>query len=528
MGVFARGGRGRQVLVVIDGIRVSDPASSSQEYDLRLLNTANIASIEIIKGAASILYGTNAATAVINITTKKPSKKEISATFQSSIGTYQTTQDQNYNLSDFNNSAFVNGSLDKFYYAVGFANSFSDGISSLVTTENETDAFSRINTDVRLGYAFTKNFSISVFGNQTKLNTEYDETFGFVDAPYRFLSEQLRVGVSSELTYGNGSVNLNAAHTEYDSENISAFPNIFKGDNFVLDVYNKYTFNDQLYTILGLNYIRDRADFESLQEFTLTDPYLNLVYVSDFGLNINTGIRLNLHSEYGTHLVYNVNPSYAFSTEQGYVKVFGSSATSYITPSLTQLFGVFGPNPDLEPEENRTLEGGIEVVLAEKLRLSSLYFSRNEKNAVGFVNGQYENISDEIDAKGVEVEVGWNLTSALELDVNYTFTERKGDNAIRIPKHKLNAVLGYTLSEKTFISLDYSYTGARTDTDFNTFADVNLDPFSLVGSYISHEVITDRLKVFLNANNVFNTDFTEVLGFTTRGRNFRIGMNIKF
>ena len=48
LGVFARGGRGRQVLVVIDGIRVSDPASFSQEYDLRLLNTANITSIEII------------------------------------------------------------------------------------------------------------------------------------------------------------------------------------------------------------------------------------------------------------------------------------------------------------------------------------------------------------------------------------------------------------------------------------------------------------------------------------------------
>ena len=64
-GVFARGGRGRQALVIIDGVRVSDPSSFSQEYDLRLLSTANIESIEIIKGAASTLYGTNAATAVI-------------------------------------------------------------------------------------------------------------------------------------------------------------------------------------------------------------------------------------------------------------------------------------------------------------------------------------------------------------------------------------------------------------------------------------------------------------------------------
>ena len=44
--------------------------------------------------------------------------------------------------------------------------------------------------------------------------------------------------------------------------------------------------------------------------FTLIDPYFNMVYVSDFGLNINTGARLNNHSEYGSKLVYSLNPSF--------------------------------------------------------------------------------------------------------------------------------------------------------------------------------------------------------------------------
>ena len=70
LGTFIRGGRGKQVIVVIDGIRVSDPSSFSQEYDLRLLPTSGIESVEIIKGASSTLYGANAATAVINITAK--------------------------------------------------------------------------------------------------------------------------------------------------------------------------------------------------------------------------------------------------------------------------------------------------------------------------------------------------------------------------------------------------------------------------------------------------------------------------
>lgn len=128
LGVFARGGRGRQVLVLIDGVRVSDPSSFSQEYDLRLLSAANIESIEILKGAASTLYGTNAATAVINITTKKVSEQSISLNVQASRGTNQNSDDQNYNLAQAFNSASLGGTLDAFTYQVGFSNRYSDGL----------------------------------------------------------------------------------------------------------------------------------------------------------------------------------------------------------------------------------------------------------------------------------------------------------------------------------------------------------------------------------------------------------------
>ncbi|WP_372975555.1 TonB-dependent receptor, partial [Muriicola sp.] len=84
LGAFVRGGRGRQLIVLIDGLRVSDPSSFSQEYDLRLLPLENIESIEIIKGANSTLYGANAATAVINITTKGVPVEGITGNFRSS------------------------------------------------------------------------------------------------------------------------------------------------------------------------------------------------------------------------------------------------------------------------------------------------------------------------------------------------------------------------------------------------------------------------------------------------------------
>ena len=529
MGVFARGGRGRQVLILIDGVRVSDPSSFSQEYDLRLLATSQVESIEIIKGASSTLYGMSAATAVINITSKKASNKKISGDFQSSIGTNQSSSEQNYNIADFSNSALVSGSLDSFTYSLGFSNVYTNGLSSIISETNEEDPFSRYNIDLNLGYKFNDKINLTIYANQTNLNSAYDESFGLVDAPYTFLTEQKRLGISSKWKYKKGDLNLNGSFTNYKSDNKSAFPSMFEGNNYVIDLFSRYTFEDRIYAILGVNYNLDRAEVEGIQEFSLIDPYANLVYVSPFGLNLNAGLRLNIHSEYGSQIVYNFNPSYSIALDDGYLKFMGSYATSYITPSLSQLFGMFGANTQLEPETNRTAEGGLEYKATEKLRLSALYFNRKEENFVFFDNSlfQYFNAPNTINVQGLEVQLNWAPIVNMNLIANYTFTERKGDNAIRIPKHSFNAALSYSISKKTFTSLTYAYTGKRLDTDFNTFDDEVLDPFSTFGIYLSHEVMSNKLKFFLNIDNIFNTNFTEVIGFTTRGRNLRLGLNLK-
>ena len=528
LGVFARGGRGRQVLVLIDGVRVSDPSSFSQEYDLRLLSAANIESVEILKGAASTLYGTNAATAVINITTKKVSERKVALNVQASRGTNQTSKDQNYNLSQAFNSVLLGGTLEKFTYQMGFSNRYSDGLSAIITPQNQEDSYSQINTDVKLGYQFSDNFKIGVYANQTKLNTEYDESFGLFDADYLFLSDQKRAGLTSEYKYRQGSLNLNMAYTNYDSENKSAFPSTFKGENYVVDVYNKLSFNDKFFAIIGLNYIKDQTKFTTTKDFSIIDPYANMVYVSDIGFNLNLGARLNNHSEYGSHFVYNVNPSFAIKTEDGYLKVLTTYATSFITPSLTQLFGNFGANPDLEPEDNRTIEGGLEYAMNDKLRVSAVYFNRKEENFVFYDNitGTYGNASETIDAQGAEIELNWQPNDKIRLSSNYTYTERKGDAAIRLPKHKVNAALGYAFSKKTYASIDYRYTGQRLDTDFNTFSDIALEPFSILNINAEHEILPNRLKFFLGISNVFNAEYTEIIGFTTRGRNIRAGFTI--
>ena len=90
LGYYIRGGKNNQVLILIDGIPVTDASGISLEYDLRLLPVNQVESIEIMKGAASTLYGSGAATAVINISLKNSGKKNIQGNAYFNIGTNNT------------------------------------------------------------------------------------------------------------------------------------------------------------------------------------------------------------------------------------------------------------------------------------------------------------------------------------------------------------------------------------------------------------------------------------------------------
>lgn len=531
---FIRGGNNRQVLVLIDGIQVSDPSQIAGDYDLRLLDVNQIESIEIIKGAASTLYGNSAATAVINIITKNASKETISASFSSSFGTNQSVDDTDNNLADFNNSIAVSGTKNKFNYQTSFSHQYQDGMSA-VAVGTERDAFSRTNINLKFGYRVTDKFSLTTYANQDRFTADFDNSFPVEDALFSTISKQYRLGISPKYTYDKGSLTINAAYHTIDRDIKSNFPINYVSKSVIVDVFNKYIFDDKFYTIIGINYIDNKTEFTNDEQSNSIDPYANVVWVSDVGFNLNVGTRFNNHSEYGSNFIYNLNPSYTYKFNDNYVKLLGSYSTSFIAPSLSQLFGPFGANPDLEPETNITLEAGAELKFTDNLRLSTVFFNRTEKDFIDYViidfdtfEGQYQNVADDFTVNGVEVELFAKLVENLDFKTNYTFTERKDVIALRIPKHKINTSLDYAINDKTLIGVNYQFTDKRTDTDFSTFMNETLTSFSLVDILFNHELIPNRLKLSASIMNLLNENYTEVIGFTTKGRNYRLGIRLNF
>lgn len=557
LGYYVRGGRNRQVVIMIDGVALQDASQIASDYDLRLVPVSSIESIEIIKGASSVLYGSGAATAVINIETKKADKAPISLTVTSSMGTNKSTEDEDADIEDFSNYVALSGTLNKFFYNVSFSNTYTNGLSSIAAPEDaptnfESDIFNRIDGKVDLGYNFSDNVSFHQFFTFDKYKAGFDD-FGFFDADNTTYSKQIRTGGQLLWKYNKGRFVLNESFNFTDREVDSSFPTQFDARSIAFDTYGTYEFSETFTALLGFN-----GNFNSFNSFAipfggtdfeqtvsddvasaqLLDPYVTLLYNSDFGLHVNSGARLNNHDTYGTHLVYNINPSYVFSISDSDLKVLGSYSTAYITPSLFQLFDPLYGNEDLTPEENTTIEGGLEFTSASNFRISALYFTRNEKDFIDFVlvdpdtfSYQYQNVSEEFTASGVEVEVAKRFENSLSITANYTYTSTDEKFALRIPEHKANVTIGYNPLQSLYLGLAYQFTGERDDTFFNsnTFENetVTLDSFSLLDFNVNYQV-TKNIKLFASVTNILDEEYEEIYRYQTLGRNVRGGFTLSF
>ncbi|HQE34125.1 MAG TPA: TonB-dependent receptor plug domain-containing protein [Flavobacterium alvei] len=553
LGYYIRGGKSNQVLILIDGIPVTDASGISFEYDLRLLPAEQVESIEIMKGASSTLYGTGAATGLINIRLKKAGKKAIQGSGYWNLGTYNTASTSKTNPQDYNQGFSVNGNINKVNYFASLNSTETTGMSQIAEpNENikyEADRFSRINYLGKIGYKPTNKLNLDFFGNYDKINNDYDGGFDNTGAndviQNHSKSEQFRFGFLPKYKYNRGEFVLNSSfnkmvrsYDELDSYSGTVGLSQYESRSVNVDAYNKYEIAKSLFLVAGAQYqfhdMNSATPYGGVAKenakFNMIDPYVTGVYTSGFGLNVNAGVRWNIHSEYGNQVVYNLNPSYDFKAFP--LKVLASYSTAFVTPSLYQLYSPYG-NTALTPEKNTTAEAGFETnLLDKKIKFSTVGFYREQTDFIGFSSAyKYINIEGTNKAKGVETEITLALSQKLKWISNYTFTQVDKALDRLIPKHKVNSSLDYQIFTRTTFNVNYQYVDGRNDAFFdgNTFGTQNvvLGSYQLVNASLNYELIKNRLSLFGAATNLLNEEFFENVGYNTLGRNFKLGLNIK-
>jgi vitamin B12 transporter len=532
---YLRGGRNKNTLVLIDGVPLNDPSAINAEYDLRYIPVSQIESIEVLKGSLSTLYGTGAAAGVINIILKKAGVKKFGGELDLNAGSYGT----------FGQNLQVNGTQKKIAYMFSANNVMSEGFSSAQdndeSVEFDKDGFSRQNVLAKVDLMATKNFSIGFHSAYERFDADFD-AYEFTDADNTQTYDQVRIGVTPTRYLKKGQLQGKFFYNRNVREFEGEFPSLLLGKNLQAEIIHRHPFSESVQILSGLNYQymafneKDAIDIDTTN-FALVDPYSSILFTKA-GFAVHAGIRLNNHSEYGSKLVYNINPSYVFSFSQtNNLKLYTAFSTAYITPSLYQMYSYYG-NKELNPEESQNFEVGATLYLGSVSEFSGVWFTRKDEQPIDFVplfdsegmyiGGKYFNLPTERSVDGLEFTSTWNATDKIRVAANYTRLMIDQDVSFyKIPNEKYGATLIAQATKDLTLSLKYNYTSERDAFDFSTFEEVELHAYQLVDVFASYTLLNQKLSVYAAVNNLFDEEFVGVLGYTTRGRNYSGGVRYR-
>lgn len=538
-----RGGKLANVLILVDGIPLKDVTGNDYNAtDLRLFASENIESIEILNGASSVLYGSNATVSVINIKTKKSSQQVLEGRIGARIGSFGT----------FGQNLSAQGKINQWNYQFSGSNEKSDGISAALGENFDKDGFEKQNANAIVGYN-TQNFNVNVHAGYQHHYYDFDNG-AFSDGTYRGNDKQLFAGGNLSFKYNKGNITYNSRFSQNKKElqipvNSSYETQLnYKGKNFFNEIYNQYSFSDNINFILGIsNEVQSLGsdklpwNFEEVKfndtKISNTDIYTNFntKFLENFHLDF--GGRLTNNSEFKNHFIYSINPYYLKEFESTYYKIGFSYSTAFIAPTLYQVYGFSSagtlPNANLKPEKNASQE--IDFSFGKKdqsLVINISFYQRKEKDIISWLDlgnwtNKYQNI-DENTSKGFEFVIKYKINEIINFGGNFSFNENDNQEmTLRQPKQRINSFVELLPLKGSKINLSYTYTSARKDRYSFPYIYVNNKSFNLFNLNINQK-FGKNVEAFVNVSNLFNTSYVDVIGFKTKPRNITLGVEYKF
>ncbi len=542
--IYLQGADNEYTLLLIDGIPVSDPSGNGGALDLRLLPLSNIERVEIVKGSQSTLYGTNAIAGVINIITKNASDRLISADGSISYGSFNSV----------NAAANIAGGTEKISYVLNYSYEGSDGISEAEDPGQGNDFDEDgINSNAFLSKVTIRpvdGLTITPSLNYSFFEAEFDDG-SFADADNDLTLELINPAAVIKYSKNTFSIQGQYSYTETTNAFFSSFsPTPFKTEGSAqnADVFASEYLSDHIQILGGFAYQQFETPTGNGGEFDadILSPYTSLFFRNYDGFNAELGLRYNKHSEFGDELTYNISPSYNIligNDTLDDLKVQASVSTGFRAPTLSELFGPFGSNSNLNPEKSFSIDGGISASLfSNSLNISMSYFNREIDNLILFSGfaGQLININRQED-QGIETSVSYRFSPKLSVNTFYNWLDGEqiadatGDgtfNLLRRPKNRVGTTINISPVKGLTSSLQWIYSSSRTDLFFDpiTFipSDVVLDPYHLVNLFAEYSISEKGISIFSDVRNLLNQDYNEVIGFNTPGINANIGIRFRF
>jgi len=553
--LFLRGGEAGYVKVLVDGVPQLAPGGPGNSYDFANLTTDGVDRIEIVRGPASVLYGSDAVTGVVQVFTRDgrgPAQGVISGLG----GTYASG----------GLDATLSGGAERASYLLAVSRFSSDGVYP-VNNDYRNDVASarlRFSPDARDQAALALRYIDAQYHFPTDgsgavvSNNQHQLVRGpmvGLDLRHSF-SER----VDGQMSAGWDRKNYLYAIAPNDAADSTTFP--FSSSDWTSranvdarsDVHVGRRDAGDVLTV-GAAFERETMEGSTLDTMRGRNngaAYAQLVTGGQRLVNLTLGGRVDDNEQFGTWGTYRVGAALHLAPR---TRVIGSVGTGFKEPTFYQNFatGFVQGNPDLKPEHSQSWEIGLEQRVGSRAATARVtYFNQRFRDLIDYDGGStganYLNVP-EATSNGVEVGLDAPLGRAARLGGSYTWLDASvtkggasaspaaqfvaGEPLLRRPKHSASATLACDLPHRIHTALTALYVGDREDIDFATFGRVTLPAYARWDLTASAQVIQARgtspgLAARLRVENLFDRSYEEIANFPARRRTILAGAELRF
>ena len=535
---FLDGGNSNYTKVLVDGALVNQPGGL---VDFSNFTADSVDKIEVVHGASSALYGSDAMDGVIQIFTHRGTTRTPELTVQGDGGTFGTGH----------GSGQLSGLLGAFDYSVGAGYFDSNG-------QGPGDFFRDTTLSGNFGWKFsdTDQLRLAIRNNSSDAG----------QPGQTLLPGQAVIGQSTGLHDFSSDLRWDFSTGPHWQEQISGFESRLRSFDFSplfgsfiteynragLDAHSTYLFHSGGITA-GYAYEVENGPTEGRHNQA---GYLELRYQFGSRLTATAGGRIEDNGFFGTRAVPRIGASYVARYGQGFwgaTRLRASFGLGIKEPEILPA----DCSPQLDPERSKTFDAGIDQSLAsDRIHLSITFFHNDFRDIVSFASvtsnpncpaffGSFFN-TDKARAYGANASIEMKVAAWLRIIGNYSYDDSKtlsgqggfddpamltGSRLFKRPLDSANLIANAHFRRMNW-NLGGFYVGRRADSDFDSFIAngvcvgfcITSDP-SYVRWDLANSIDLGRgLSTVAAVNNLFNRHYSDAVGYPALRLNYRLGL----
>ncbi len=508
-----------------DGIDITDPSGTQTQYDFGGLINGSIGRIELLKGSQSALYGSEAVAGVVNLQSRRPEAPGFSGELSLEAGSEQARAA----------SLWLGHKSERGEIALSYARSQTDGISARADND-EADGFEQSVLTLSARHAVTDSVTLGFSALARDSEVEIDRSAG--DPSGENDTEQRGARVFAEI--GTGAVDHVLSYSRYDTErrDPGGFTTLFDGSREELSYLG--TANLTGGTVLSFGATRTEEEITTEGPFGGTGPesdttdslLAELLLRPSAALDLSIALRRDSHSTFGMSNAGRIAAAYRLRPD---MVLRASAATGLRAPSLYETYSAYG-NADLEPEESRSIDLGVEKTYADGSFVKATLFYSEITNLIGFDPaevvcgsgfGCYGQVDGLTVSEGLELSGRAALSDAVALFGSYTLTgtDSNANELPRVPRHDLVLGLEADLGRSS-ASIEMRRVA---DVEASAFApaDQKVGDYTLFNASLGYD-LTASTEAYLRVENLTDEDYETSGGYNMPGRSVFFGVRTSF